>query len=163
MIKLNNILIPTDFSENSIPAYDLAQYLAKQNHAALHLMHVIDPKLILRKAESTAGDSSVIMLAEEELRRFLAKTPPAEISIKEILISGTPSDEIIKYAVKNRMDLIVLSTHGWTGLTHLPMGSTTKKVLSSSEIPVICVNPKTSFLREVRSSFKSTWAENWVG
>jgi nucleotide-binding universal stress UspA family protein len=167
MIKIKNLLVPTDFSDNSIPALDFGQYLALHNNACLHLAHVIEDETQTpfhnKNGLESDQERSLFMNAEEELRRFLYKVPPAEIIICEIMLKGDPAEEIVNYAAIHDMDMIVISTHGQTGMTHTAMGETTKKVLSESEVPVICINPKAAKLKSKSGEYKTSWAENWVG
>ena len=167
MMDIQNILVPTDFSENSVQAFDFGLFLASQNSATLHLLHVVVPdKTDLFSVNRETNDDNLhgkIMEAEEELRRFIARIPPYNINIIESLRVGDPVEQIIDYSKVNNADLITIASQGSSNHSHLPMGNITGKILNLAEVQVICIKtgitkPK---LTRVRTGY--SWAENWVG
>ena len=69
----------------------------------------------------------------------------------------------MSYAKDNQIDLIVIASHGWTGLSHLITGSVADKVLRNSDIPTICVKSNIPLLEKDKATFRNPFAENWVG
>ena len=167
MLGIKNILVPTDFSDNSVQAFDFGLFLASQNSATLHLLHVVVTEIvdsiIMNHEISDDNLHSRIMEAEEELRRFIAKIPPYNIKIIESLRVGEPVEQILDYSRTNNTDLITIATHGSTNHSHLPTGSVTNKILNFSETPVICIKPGLSKPQISRTRIRASWAENWVG
>ncbi len=167
MLGIKNILVPTDFSDNSVQAFDFGLFLASQNSATLHLLHVVVPDIMgsFNMNQETSDDNlhSRIMESEEELRRFIAKIPPCDIRIIESLRVGDPVEQIIDYSKNNNVDMITIASHGWSNHSHLPTGSITNKVLSYSEIQVVCFKTNKIQPKLVRPRIRSGWAENWVG
>jgi len=166
MVNFQNILVPTDFSVNSVQALEFGQMLAKQNRAILHVLHIIEPvynaNQILDDFNEKRFEQSRILDAEEELRRFVNKISSQGIDIIEALTPGKPHEQILNYSRKNHIDLIVIASHGWTGLSHLITGNVANKVLRYSDIPIICVKSNVPLQKET-ISLRNTFAENWVG
>ncbi len=167
MLDIKNILVPTDFSDNSVQAFDFGISLATQYSATLHLLHVVvtDVNDSFKQNLETSDDilHSKIMEAEEELRRFIANIPPCDVQIIETLRVGDPVEQIIDYSKSKNIELITLSAHGWSNYSHLPTGGITNKLLSFSEIQIVCIKTGKVQPKVVRPRIRSSWAENWVG
>lgn len=144
MIKIRRILFPTDFSQNAKAALSYAQWLADQHDAELHLLHVLEDvgyvipsvKFLATwpiEAFQAAAAKSLETVVEAEWAR---KHPV----IREIR-KGPAFLEIIRYAREMDIDLIVMSTHGRTGLSHLLLGSVAENVVRTSCCPVLTVHP----------------------
>ncbi len=167
MIEFKNILVPVDFSDNSVQALDFGQYLAKQNKALLHVLHIIEP--VYFPHESYKSDNDVylhetrIRDAKRELSKFIVKNSKTGIDFTEVLNVGKPFEEILTYSQSKKIDVIVMASHGWTSLSHLTTGSVTNKVMRLSEIPVICVKVNNANLPKGTAASKYTLAENWMG
>ena len=167
MLNFKNILVPTDFSENSIQALEFAHFLAKQSNAILHVLHVIEPAYHSEPSNENLNEQNYertrILDAEEELRRFINKISPQGVDIVEALNPGKPHEQILNYSLHKHIDLIVISSHGWTGLSHLITGNVANKILRYSEIPTICVKSNNLVYQKGSSALRTTFAENWVG
>jgi nucleotide-binding universal stress UspA family protein len=165
MINIKNILVPIDFSENSYQALDFGFLLATQNKSTIHLLHTIEIVESLRKYSLTEDrtDCETEECVKQEFKRFIEKFPHDKVTIVEAVTMGKPHEQILQYARDNKIDIIVISSHGWTGLTNLLTGSVTNKVLRQSEIPVLCL--KSSAFSGPRGLFKqkNIQGENWVG
>jgi nucleotide-binding universal stress UspA family protein len=162
MLKLKNILIPIDFSENSINTFYLACSLAKPSNGLLHLLHVIKPNNNSDAVVEGKLNRLKIKNAKEELDKFINEIPHPAINITEKIRIGEPEKEILDYACENNVDLIIINSHGWTGKLNEMMGTVANNVFQYSPIPILCLknfaaNPVKDF-----SIFHST-AENWVG
>jgi len=148
VIELKRILCPTDFSDNARVAQDYACALADQFQAELHLLFVVqDMTLILPDPTSTfAIPASNLEEVRASAEAALAKLPPAEWAagkkVVRRVVSGVPFLEIVNYANAENIDLIVIGTHGRTGLAHALMGSTAEKVVRKASCPVLSVRPK---------------------
>ncbi len=167
MLKFKNILVPTDFSENSINALEFAHYVAQQNKSAIHVLHIIEPinrsKLFNDNFSESRFERSRYLDAEEELRRFINKISFQGVQIIEALNPGKPHEQILIYSRHHSIDLIVIASHGWTGITSMATGSVANKILRSSEVPTILVKSNTFVLQKGILNTKNTFAENWVG
>lgn len=147
MIKLKKILYPTDFSESSLEALKYAISFARDSKARLILMHVVNEKMF-SEGLSLARVSAPEALREElqaEAERQLKSLIPAQerqgLSWEQVILSGLPFLEIIRYAQANDIDLIVIGTHGHTGVEHIIFGSTAEKVVRKAHCPVLSVKP----------------------
>jgi nucleotide-binding universal stress UspA family protein len=138
MLKIRKILHPTDLSENSRAALEVASALARDYKAELFVVHVNKPAPIY------APDGIAMAVPIEEplaLRGRLAQVRPADSTVKcqHRLLEGDPADEILKVAGVENVDMIVMGTHGATGLTRLLMGSVAENVLRKAPCPVLTV------------------------
>ncbi|HVO74213.1 MAG TPA: universal stress protein [Ignavibacteriaceae bacterium] len=163
-MNFKNILVPTDFSDNSVKAYEFSLSLARINSSRLHILHIVEPLYYNQEFSSYTDKNSFdrdrTFEAEEELERFINKYSNAEIEIERAIRSGKAHEEIINYSKENETDLIVISTHGWKNL-HTVTGSVTKKVLNFSKVPVLCIKANVA---PVGESYKyANIVENWVG
>ena len=153
MIELRNILVPTDFSECSEAAVKYGAALAKTFGATLHMLNVVqDPYTLPWGADGFAapiGD----MLAdwEAQAKTRLAECVPAVAAANTVLTTriGSPYTEIVRYAVQNRVDLIVIGTHGRGPLGHILLGSVAERVVRTAPCPVLTVrHPQREFVVE---------------
>jgi nucleotide-binding universal stress UspA family protein len=167
MTNFSNILVPTDFSDNSFQALEFAHCLAKNSKAVLHVLHVVEPILNTEKywnRDNKEGFEKTRELnAEEDLRRFINRISPQGVKIIEALKSGKPHEQVLKYSHKNHIDLIVIASHGWTGMSHMITGNVTNKIFRYSEIPTICVKSNNLVIQNGTFTAKGDFAENWVG
>jgi nucleotide-binding universal stress UspA family protein len=143
MIQFQRVLHPTDFSKASGPAFTKAVRLAKQNHAELILVHVLPPVLPpgyadWRRTYWRIG-AQERRFAQSRLSALLARARRAKVRGKVLILSGVTYDEIVRAARSERADLIVMGSHGWTGLKKLLMGSVAERVVGLSPCPVLIV------------------------
>jgi universal stress protein A len=146
-IRLQRILLPTDFSDYSAAATRYACELATRFDAELHLLHMLETHL-----GSTPGLAMGLALpnyisesraaAEKAMDDVLDPKWTAGRTVIRALVEGSPKVEIIQYARKQNIDLIVLATHGRTGLTHVIMGSVAEAVVRTAPCPVLTVRPE---------------------
>ena len=150
MIKLKKILCPLDFSENSKEAFQYAIHLMlKDDEATLYLIHVVDNRVFDYGGQIYEQEPPVTMVAlDQSTRELLEKKLLAEVPEKiqnrvETIISfGIPFLEIIMAARNKDIDLIVLGTHGRTGIAHMLIGSVAEKVVRKAPCPVLTVKSK---------------------
>lgn len=140
--QIRKILVPIDFSECSKKALRYAVPLARQHRAALALLYVVPP--VYRSGEyggidyaalesemSTSGKAELVKLEGEEV--------PDELSSEILVRGGAPALEIIDVARTLPADVIVISTHGRTGLKHVVLGSVAEHVVRRAPCPVLVV------------------------
>ncbi len=146
MAEIKKILFATDFSENSKWAFTYALSFARKYDATLYILHVIQPPSyplgMYAEISFDAMDEfsrNMGRAAEKEMKN-LREAELGDFTNYEILIiTGTPFLEIIKTAREKEVDLIVLGTHGRTGLDHVLFGSTAEKVVRKASCPVLSV------------------------
>ena len=147
MIQIERILVPCDFSEPARKALIYAVEFAKAYEAEIILCHVMEPPVY--PVSISVGAVSVPPIGDEmrqhtreqlELLRTteIGNKIPSRIAVAE----GKPFLEIIQLARKEGVDMIVIATHGHTGLKHVLVGSTTEKVVRKAPCPVLCVREK---------------------
>jgi len=141
VFQLKKILVPVDFSECSLKALQYAVAFARQFGAELSLLHVVEAYLPV--PEMGAVDVALIQsqmreAAEKELEK-LRQSLDAEVSPKAVLRLGNPYLETIRAAKELDTDVIILSTHGRTGLAHVFMGSIAENVVRHAPCPVLVV------------------------
>jgi nucleotide-binding universal stress UspA family protein len=139
-LKLQHILVPIDFSPNSRQALDFAVPLAEMFDARLTLLHVVELTVYPQDMGPVPTDTlRLSQAALEHLDTFAAETVPAGLPENRIVRKGLPYREIADAAHELEADLIVLTTHGYTGLTHVLLGSTAERVVRHAPCPVLTV------------------------
>ena len=153
MITLKNVLVPTDFSECSDAAVRYGLALANAFGAKLHLLHVIqDPYTQPWGAEAlpmAIGDL-VTEWQEQAITRLNAIVPPTERDrVVTSCTIASPYSEILRYAREQKIDLIVLGTHGRGPVAHMLLGSVAEKVVRRAPCPVLTVrHPQHEFVED---------------
>ena len=142
MIPIKTILHPTDFSKPSEYALKFACALARDYHARLLLLHVVEPPVYygeLGMAVPLPADF------HERLHQRLSRLVPAEcgVVVETVLVEGNASQQILRIADENHCDLIVLGTHGRTGLSRVLLGSVAEDVIRHSRFPVLTLKTPT--------------------
>jgi len=150
--RIERILVPVDFSEITDAVIEHACYLARSFDAEMALLHVVHVPPLAEA--STWLDPVISPSVEQDLRKQMKAG--AEEKLKQmarecggsgkepevIIREGIPFDEIIKLASERHMELIVMGTHGHTGLTHLIIGSVAERVVRRAPCSVFCINPR---------------------
>ena len=142
---VKKILIATDGSEYTKNAVDYGIDLAKNTEAKLYTIYVIDTAAFASIPMDAAWESMYELLKQEgdEATKYVAERAEAEgLSIERLTIEGHPAEEIIKFAEKNSINLIVMGTLGKSGLDRFLLGSVAEKVVRNSKIPVLVVRGK---------------------
>ena len=134
----DDILLPTDGSEGAEVAIDHALELAERYGSTLHALYVVE-----RIHTADVGTEQIIGAMRSEGKRAVAEIAErAEAkgveAITEVRV-GSPARDILKYADENGVDLVVMGTHGRTGLNRYLLGSVTEKVVRLSDVPVLTV------------------------
>jgi nucleotide-binding universal stress UspA family protein len=149
-MAVQHILVPTDFSEDADQALNYAIELAQKLQARLTLLHVI------YLATTAVGSLLAYSLegylqameaeAREQMQTLLKRVHQAGLQGETVMIHGVPFQAILDTAKKKAVDLIVMGTHGRTGLTHILMGSVAERVVRMTPCPVLVTRGTTSSL-----------------
>jgi nucleotide-binding universal stress UspA family protein len=146
MTEIKRILLPTDFSDDSRYAARYAADLAARFEARIHCLHVnaIPADLVGSEGAWASETASrfVASLAADNRRALEAfvRDHLSDLRVETVFIDGgTPYRKIVEYAGRHDMDLIVISTHGRTGLRHALLGSVAERVVRWAPCPVLVV------------------------
>jgi len=145
MRDFKKLLVPTDYSELSVSAIDCAMAFSRMSGARIYLMHTLDtiPVLALQAVDLTteAVMSETERNARTDLHLFAVSKIGNIHDLVEVVRKGIAEEEIVKFAKEEDVDLIIMATHGRSGLSHVLMGSVAEKVIQQSPVPVLVVNP----------------------
>ncbi|MBI2992720.1 MAG: universal stress protein [Gammaproteobacteria bacterium] len=145
MEKFKTIVVAVDFSPVSRAALRTAVGLAKQLACRVKIVHAVPVQVTGLPMDGGPGyvdpdlHQQHLEGAKRELERFVAEYADAGTGYEIEVLSGFPTDEVNRAAQEAGADLIVMGTHGRTGLRHLIMGSVAESVIKKSKIPVLCV------------------------
>ena len=145
-MQIKTILCPIDFSEISTNAMEYAVFLASHHHAKLLLLHVVE---YLHEFEHY----QILVFTPQELSEKMEKQAYEEltkvteqvkktITVEAVVRQGKAFMEIIKEAMEKDIDMIVMGSHGRTGISHMLMGSVAEKVVRKANCPVLIVRGK---------------------
>jgi nucleotide-binding universal stress UspA family protein len=138
MMPFKTILFATDFSPTSAVAFNVAAALARDYRARVIALHVIEPVRVgFSEYGSYIGPEEDRGRAMELLNAIEAPSP--RVTIEHRLLEGAPAEMIAEAAAETKADLIVMGTHGRTGLTRLVMGSVAEEVLRCAPCPVLTI------------------------
>jgi universal stress protein A len=149
MFAPKNILVPTDFSKYSDAALKKAVDIATQNDSNIYLLHVIDEQIRQCAVDYCLSIDVVNQLEKESIKASndkLKKEAAAIIKMKKVKVifdvkNGVPSELILSEQKAKKIDLIVIASHGKTGILKQLMGSVADKVIKGAKCPVIVVKP----------------------
>jgi nucleotide-binding universal stress UspA family protein len=149
MATFKFLLVPTDFSAGSAAASEYAVWLAGKAGATVLFLHVMEPTAYSVDFALTRPDLSAEVRAHavEALRQLVEAARSRGVSAEQALVVGAPFTEIQKMAVERKADLIVMGTHGRTGLAHVMLGSTAERVVRLASCPVLTVKASPSAAR----------------
>lgn len=140
----DNILLPTDGSDSMAEVIDHAAELALTHDATLHGIYVVNTASLSDLPMESSWDGVSQALSDEGKRALEEVESRADdLDLETSLVEGSPAKEICRYATANDCDVIVMGTHGRSGVDRLLLGSVAERVVRSSEIPVLTirVNP----------------------
>ena len=138
-MDIHHILVPTDFSEPSQRAMTYAFELAQKVGAKLSLLHVIEVPVYAIEVYLPLQDLE--QDARRELARLLPEAEAAHVDVTRLVAMGGPYEKILETATAEQVDLIVMATHGRTGLSHLVLGSVAERVVRLAPCPVLTIRP----------------------
>lgn len=146
MIRIKRLLTPIDFSESSKQAVHYAVEFARSFKAEIHLLNIIEPVMYPAEMFGQVGmvdvESVMEKSANEEMQAWKASLIPEGVAMVAATQHGRPFAEIISYATEHEIDLIIIGTHGRSGIDHFLLGSTAEKVIRKAPCPVLTVRPK---------------------
>ena len=155
MILIKNVLVATDFSETSAVALQYGRELARTFKATLHVVHAVD--LLAARIPMSQGhgydldnlQKEVESSARSAIAELVTDEDRAKLGAQEAVVSAlSPADAILDYARDRTIDVIVIGTHGRTGLSRLVMGSVAEKIVRGAPCPVLTVrHPEHEFVR----------------
>jgi universal stress protein A len=145
-MEIRRILAPTDFSELSKQGLQSALELALAFDARLLLLHVVEPPpypvegIVPSHLGATLLDD-LERQASSELDRMLPETQGGKVDVARRVVVGIPARKIVEVAGEEQADLIIMTTHGRTGFSHLVMGSVAEKIVRTAPCPVLTIRP----------------------
>ena len=151
MLHVRDILVPTDFSPHATHAITYAVALAKMYESTLHFVHCVDCSMY---AQGTANskflsaedlgtlESSMREHAESQMATFATGFESEGLTFVTHIAIGKPAQEILRAAENLSCDLVVLSTHGRSGLDHMVFGSVCERIVRQSSVPVLSIKRK---------------------
>ncbi len=149
MIEIRSILAPTDFSPHAAGALRYAAGLAERLGATLHLLHVLPDVVVPVGPDPTLTPSlppEYYTETEEQSRLALLKMlDPAGGGIRSSEVAvrwGSPVDAIVAFAADQKIDLVVIATHGRTGLSHVLLGSVAERIVREAPCPVLTIRDR---------------------
>ena len=148
-MDIHRILAPTDFSDLSKQGLKSALELAQTFGAKLLLIHVVEPPpypvegIIPSPLGATLLDD-LERQASHQLAQMLAETQGSTVDVARRVVVGIPYRKIVEVAQEEKSDLLVMTTHGRTGLSHLMMGSVAEKIVRTAPCPVLTIRPTTA-------------------
>lgn len=151
MITIKNILCPIDYSVYSEKALQYAIEFAEKYQAKLYLLHVLDLRVYDVNDPELYNvnivDKEMIDTLKERLFKCISEDTKGKVSVECVVVQGVPFAEIIKASRDYNINLIVLGTHGRTGISHAIMGSVAEKVVRKAPCPVLTVrHPEHDFI-----------------
>jgi len=148
MLNIKNIVVPTDFSELSLSAFKYAKDLVETMDSKIHLITVIDnTPPMLSKREKNVAENVRMDSVETKTKRQMTEIAEemddySEIDVVQVIRNGIDYEEIVKYSNECDADLIILATHGRTGVLHTVLGSIAEKVIRYTKRPVLVIHPE---------------------
>lgn len=156
---IGKILVPVDFSSYSQSTIDYAAMIAERFDASVVLLHVIEslPYSVTDTFKVVEHRKSLETLATSLLQNLSDGLRARKLAVRTRLVWGTASREILSEARRQKPDLIVMGTHGRTGLPHVVLGSVAEKTVRLSGVPVLTVplSPAAGTQKRARSSTTS--------
>ena len=146
MKEIKKILVPVDFSENSVKLLQHAVATAGKSGARILVMYVVEgidkyaglsiPHISLAEVEK-----ELVQSAETKMEYFLEEHIEPSVPHEGIVLNGDIVDEINKYAAKQDVDMIIMGTHGYKGLEKVLFGSVAERIVKTAPCPVLTFNP----------------------
>src|SRR5262245_54103883 len=143
--RLKKILVPIDFSDCSKKALQYALPLAKQHQAAITLFYVLPSPSYVGEyggIDYASLEADMRASSDKQLATLLVDEGRSEVAAETLVSTGSPAAEIVEAARQICADLIVISTHGRTGLKHVFLGSVTEYVVRHAPCPVLVVRER---------------------
>jgi universal stress protein A len=145
MKEFKKILVPTDYSDMSLAAVEYAMSFSGMFGSTIYLLHTLDTIPVLSYHAVDLTTETVIyeteLNAKNDLHLFTISKVGNMPNLVEVVRKGIAQEEIVKFAKEEQIDLIIMATHGRSGISHILMGSVAEKVVQHSSVPVLIVKP----------------------
>jgi len=145
-MRCKKILAPTDLSKLSLPAIRYALELGLEQDAEVMIYHVLSEDGDLFGKDSRLNPASALLPRQKELLHDFIKENFADmfdkVKIRQVVDAGKPYNKIVAAAAEGNADLIIMSTHGRTGIKQVMLGSVTAQVVAHADCPVLSIRPK---------------------
>ena len=142
-IDVRRILVPIDFSAHADPVLDWAIHLAEEHESTIMLLHAYHLPVEFQQLEGAYLPpdfwANVKKEADQTLSRYVGELREQGLDVESIVREGYPATAIVDEAAAQRADLIVIGTHGLSGLKHLLLGSIAERVVQKAPCPVLAV------------------------
>jgi universal stress protein A len=153
MLPISAILWPTDGSKPALRALNVAIELAQTFKAKLYALQVVNQVPTISETGFTSAseigfdvplyEQELLNTAKDTLNNTVVEKVPKTVEVETHVELGVPADVIIDFAGQKNVSLIVMSTHGRTGISHLVLGSVAEKTVRKSSIPVLTIPGET--------------------
>ncbi len=144
-MRYETIVIATDFSEASLPAVKTGFKLAQDSEAEVYLLHVFNPPVGMDPMGTVEPSlDNLEEAAKSQLEGLVPEDTPEGVTVLPLVLRGMPTKTIAELAREKDADLIIVGTHGRTGLGRLFMGSTAEALLREAPCHVMVVKPRTT-------------------
>jgi nucleotide-binding universal stress UspA family protein len=167
---MKRILVPTDFSAHANNALQVAAQIAKKTKAEIFLIHMLEMPTQINDAIAGAAGVPEVMLFIKKINETLLKSKEKNslkgVKVTESIKFGRTFEGILSFSKKNEIDLIVMGSHGVSGIEEVLIGSNTEKIVRLSDVPVLVIKKKTTeftpanfvfasdFSKEIKKPFK---------
>lgn len=160
MNGVKNILVTTDLSDESRSAMEYAVWIASKEKASITLLYCVDnlPTVAYHTVDLTFDKFRQELLKQEQQRldrHFESLPKEFKRNVQVILVEGNAAQMIIQYAEKNSIDMIIMNTHGRTGIKHAVLGSIAEKVVRHAPCPVLTIRSTISGKAQPKVKAKS--------
>jgi len=142
MIIVDSILHPSDFTENSAAALRYARALSQLLGSTLHIVNIVEANasaLTMELGPPAPNERGPQAIGDRRMQRFLDRHGITADDVTAVSISGDPHSEILGYAERHSIGMIVMGTHGRRSLAQILMGSVAERVVRASKCPVLTV------------------------
>jgi universal stress protein A len=145
-VAIKRILVPLDGSDHALKALHYAVHFAKLFGSRIDSLRVVEPRVypngLSIPQRSYNQDDLALKLARAQSREIGGRMIPDGIKWRNRVVSGNPYAEVVDYARKEKTDLLIITTHGHTGLKHFLLGSNAEKITRHAPCPVLVVRDR---------------------
>ncbi|MEN3037843.1 MAG: universal stress protein [Candidatus Kryptonium sp.] len=145
-MRIKKILLPTDLSPASISAFKYAKSLAEKYGASIYVLYILEniPILAIHGLDLTLErvEKNMEENAKQQLEKIVKENLKTKNKVQIFIRKGVVDDEILKFADEKKVDLIVMGTHGRTGIEYTLLGSITEKIVRKAKCPVLTIKPE---------------------
>jgi nucleotide-binding universal stress UspA family protein len=134
MMRFTKLLVPTDFSEASLAAVKYATSVGMCYSSTLYVLYVVEH---VRQGH----EEPAVRDAQRRLMELVARALSGEVNVVPVVRAGHAAEVITRFALDEGIDLVIMATHGRTGLRHILLGSVAERVVRCSTVPVMTVKP----------------------